>query len=169
MKYTVINKNTKESKTSKYSSFKLGVGSYEFKYESNGKRIVKQFIVSDTIAPKIEFAGIPTDLYIQMIERPDRANLPSLKITDLSEINEDCNIEKSKYGNYIISFTYILGIYNYSNISELFDSNRLYLVLIVLTIFSKYVKVIKNITTFRFKISLTNEILNLFTEFFINM
>ena len=112
VKYTVINKNTKESKTSKYSSFKLGVGSYEFKYESNGKRIVKQFIVSDTIAPKIEFAGIPTDLYIQMIERPDRANLPSLKITDLSEINEDKTIRKLFFNDEEVPFNEVMDTYS---------------------------------------------------------
>ena len=53
-----------------------------------------------------------------------------------------CNLENTKYGNYISSLSYILGIYNYSAIAELFDSNSIYFIFFILIIVSKYIKMI---------------------------
>jgi hypothetical protein len=62
----------------------------------------------------------------------------------LSEINKFCNIEKIKNGKYIISLAYIFGIYNYSNLTELFNSNKLYLIIFLMIFISKFVEIARN-------------------------
>ena len=54
----------------------------------------------------------------------------------------DCTLEKVKYGNYVRSIAYIFGMYNYSDVSGLFDSNYLYLLFFPLILVSKYIKMI---------------------------
>ena len=66
-------------------------------------------------------------------------------ITKLNDNEDFCNLERAKYGNYIRSFAFIIGFYNYSNIKELFDSNSLYFLFFVLIIISKYIKMISNL------------------------
>ena len=56
--------------------------------------------------------------------------------------NKDCNLERAKYGNYIQSIAYIFGMYNYSKVSELYDSNYIYLLILTLIITSKYIQMI---------------------------
>ena len=56
--------------------------------------------------------------------------------------NNNCNLERAKYGNYIQSIAYIFGMYNYSDISELCNSNYIYLQILILIIVSKYIKMI---------------------------
>ena len=62
----------------------------------------------------------------------------------LTEINNDCNLENSESGKLLIPMAYILGIYNYSNLSELFSSNKLYLIIILLMFISRYIEMGRN-------------------------
>ena len=53
-----------------------------------------------------------------------------------------CGIDAIKHGDYLLSISFILGIYDYSNISEFFDSNYIYLLLLVFIFLTKYTKMI---------------------------
>ena len=56
--------------------------------------------------------------------------------------NISSGIDEIKYGNYVKAIFYILGIYEYSDISGFFECNYLYLLILVFIFISKYTRMI---------------------------